>query len=59
MSNVVNHRFSDAPFGQLQEMYNRLRDVIDDYAGEVATVSVVGVLAMLQHHIINEAGGEE
>ena len=56
---VISHRFSDAPFGQLQEIYDRLRDVVDDYAGEVATVSVVGVLAMLQQHIINEAGDEE
>jgi hypothetical protein len=54
MSNVINHQFSDTPYGQLSELYDRLREVINDYAGEIPTAAAVGVLVMVQKHLIEE-----
>jgi hypothetical protein len=55
MSVVIKHKFSTAPYGQLQELYDRLDDVIDEYAGQVATASVIGILTMLQHDLMQRS----
>jgi len=41
-------------YNRFQDLYDCLRAAIDAYEG-IPTVAAVGVLAMLQQHIINEA----
>jgi hypothetical protein len=54
-NNVIKQKFSESPYGQLSELYSRLRDVVYDYEDEVSTASVIGVLEFLKSEIIEEA----
>ena len=58
MSNVIKPSFSRPPYTSLQELYDKLREVLDDHASDIPAVSVIGVLVMLQQHLISEVTQE-
>ena len=54
MADVQRVQFSDTPFTKLQELHDRLSDVIFEYSGDVPLAGVLGVLRILEHTILEK-----
>jgi uncharacterized protein YdcH (DUF465 family) len=54
VSNIKKVKFSDTPFTKLQELHDRLNDVIFEYENEVPLAGVLGVLRILEHTILEK-----
>ncbi len=55
MADVQRVQFSDAPFTKLQELHDRLNNVIFEYEGDVPLAGVLGVLRILEHSILEKS----
>jgi uncharacterized protein YdcH (DUF465 family) len=54
VADVQKVRFSDAPFTKLQELHDRLSDIIFEYEGDVPLAGVIGVLRILEHTVLEK-----
>lgn len=57
VAEIHRAQFSDTPFMKLQEMHDRLNDLIFEYEGDVPLAGVLGVLRILEHTILEKSGG--
>jgi len=54
--NIVQGAFPNKTYPQLEELYERLNNVILEYGeDDIPFAAIIGVLTMLQHNIINDA----
>jgi hypothetical protein len=53
MSDNIESMNKERKYPKEQEVLNRIMDVIDDYAGEVSLVSVLGVLRLIETSLIS------
>ena len=58
MSDIKRVQFSETPFTKLQEMHDRLSDVIFEYDGDVPLAGVLGVLRILEHSVLENNNGQ-
>jgi hypothetical protein len=57
VANVQRVQFSDTPFTKLQELHDRLNDIIFEYENDVPLAGVLGVLRILEHTILEKNCG--
>jgi hypothetical protein len=58
LDNLHKVQFSETPFTKLQEMHDRLSDIIFEYSGDVPLAGVLGVLRILEHSVLENNNGQ-
>jgi uncharacterized protein YdcH (DUF465 family) len=57
VAEIHRAQFSETPFTKLQELHDRLNDLIFEYEGDVPLAGVLGVLRILEHTILEKSRG--
>lgn len=52
--NVIRGDFGGAPFPQMGALYEAVWDAIMEFEGQVPVMSVIGVLRLVEHHLLTE-----
>lgn len=54
-SNVTTGHFGGAPFRELDDLEAAIWDAIMQFEGRVSTMSVVGVIRLIEHRLLSDA----